>query len=55
MKKKLFLIKARYVFKTLTKPFGTKFEINYGDGFVQVNRFKYLKFTLQEFKKIQEG
>lgn len=55
MKKTRLLSKIRYIFKTLTKPVNTTFEINYGDGFVSVNRFEYLRHTLQELKKIEEA
>ena len=52
MKKMSTKTKVRYIIKTLFRPFGTKFEINLGYGFITVNRFQYLYFTLNELKNI---
>ena len=53
MKKLSMKTKIKFVIKKLFSPADTKFEVNYGNGFVVVNRFKYIIFVLKELKKIE--
>lgn len=54
MKKLSMKTKIRFIIKTMFRPIGTKFEVNYGNGFVVVNRFEYVRFVFNGLNDISK-
>lgn len=54
MKKISMKTKIRFIIKTIFRPIGTKFEANYGNGFVVVNRFEYVRFVFNGLNDISK-
>ena len=47
---------VKYIMKTISKPIGTVFEIEYGTpNQRKVNRFQYIRYTLKGLKAIRGG